>query len=432
MSILIRTNPTRADYARAGLAMAIAILFATCLYAIEAPKPPDTRLAALGLPTGAGADWQQWDSFLTNAVKKLAQELRPEQQEQVGDVFLDSRYQLAQLLGAGTSDPVPQLFASTWDRLSPILKQSVPGMSQQSASQVTGFAAAMDGLKSLSGFGRQLGFFRITPDTLRGAARLLGTGDVDPLAYNLDLDSSLRNLLGFGGLLPEPRPSSLLEQGRLQQLRNRASAAVKSLLPRPAHAAEADVDRLNEWVPETQEAKEVQDYLLEVQKMLVETSDRVLAKSPLAPAQQQLYRQILFTTGWQESCWRQFVKKGAKLAPLASATGDVGIMQVNRLTWRSLYDIKGLTGDIRYNGNAGAEILHHYLTRYALRKKENEQPNGNLARATYSAYNGGPGALGRYRGVRQSPTWKKVDEAFWEKFQAVSSGQELAVKSCYG
>ncbi len=107
-------------------------------------------------------------------------------------------------------------------------------------------------------------------------------------------------------------------------------------------------------------------------------------------------------------------------------------MQVNRLTWRSLYDIKGLTGDIRYNGNAGAEILHHYLTRYALRKKEMEQPNGNLARATYSAYNGGPGALGRYRGVRQSPTWKKVDEAFWDKFQAVSSGQELAVKRCYG
>ena len=432
MSILSRANAMRAGYARAGLVMAFALLYATCLCAVEAPKPPDTRLAALGLPTAAGADWQQWDSFLTNAVKKLAEQLRPEQQEQVGDVFLDSRYQLAQMLGAGTSDPVPQLFADTWNRLSPILKQSVPGMSQQSASQVTGFATAMDGLKSLSGFGSQLGFFRITPDTLRGAARLLGTGNVDPLAYNLEIDSSLRNLLGFGDSLPEPRPASSLEEGRLRQLRDRASAAIKSLLPRPAYAAEADFDRLNEWVPETQEAKDVQDYLLEVQKLLLGTSERVLAKSQLAPEHQQLYRQILFTTGWQESCWRQFVKKGAKLAPLASATGDVGIMQVNRLTWRSLYDIKGLNGDIRYNGNAGAEILHHYLTRYALRKKENEQPNGNLARATYSAYNGGPGALGRYRGVRQSPTWKKVDEAFWDKFQAVSSGQELAVKKCYG
>jgi Transglycosylase SLT domain len=430
MPILPRTeNAARSGYVRAGLAMTtIVVLFATALWAIEAPKPADTRLAALALPTGARADWQQWDSFLTNAVKKLAEQLRPEQQEQVSEVFLDSRYQLVQALGAGVSDPVPQLFSDTWERLSPILKQAVPGLSQQSASQFTGFATAMDGMKSLTALGSQLGFFRITPDALRGAARLLGTGNVDPLAYALDIDSSLRNLLGFGGPLPDPRPSPSLEQGRLQHLRDKASAAVKLLLTRPAHAAESDFNRLNEWVPET---KEVPDYLLEVQKLLIETSERVLAKSSLAPEHRQLYRQIVFATGWQESCWRQFIKKGPKLAPLASATGDVGMMQVNRITWRSLYDIKGLTGDISYNTNAGAEIVHYYLTRYAIRKKENEQSGGNLARATYSAYNGGPGALARYRGVRQSPTWKKVDEAFWDKFQAVSSGQELAVKSCY-
>ena len=100
-------------------------------------------------------------------------------------------------------------------------------------------------------------------------------------------------------------------------------------------------------------------------------------------------------------------------------------MQVNRITWRSLYDLKGLNGDISYNGNAGAEILHYYLTRYAIPKKEDAQKNGNLARATYSAYNAGPGGLARYRGVRQSPVWKKVDDAFWAKFQTVSAGKEL-------
>jgi hypothetical protein len=75
--------------------------------------------------------------------------------------------------------------------------------------------------------------------------------------------------------------------------------------------------------------------------------------------------------------------------------------------------------------------LAYYLTKYALRKAEEKQPRGNLGRATYSAYNGGPGALARYRGVRQSPVWKKVDDAFWEKFSAVKSGNEMAVKSCY-
>jgi hypothetical protein len=287
----------------------------------------------------------------------------------------------------------------------------------------------MDAASSFSGIGQRLGIFRITPEALRGAARLLGAGGADPLAYVLDVDAGLRGLLGFTAPLPASRPSRLLEQGRFDRLRQRASAAIGSLLTRSAYAAESDIDRLNEWVPER---KEIQDYLLEVRQLLAETSDNVLVKSQLAPEHRQMYRHIVFATGWQESCWRQFIKKGEKLTPLASRTGDVGLMQVNRIVWRSVYDIKGLNGDISYNGNAGAEILHYYLSRYAIPKKEDKQPGGHLARATYSAYNAGPRGLARYRGVRQSPTWKKVDEAFWTKFQAVSSGQELAVKSCYG
>jgi hypothetical protein len=69
---------------------------------------------------------------------------------------------------------------------------------------------------------------------------------------------------------------------------------------------------LNEWLPDT---REIPEYLIEVRKLLVETSDRALAKSPLAQALRQLYRQIIFATGWQESCWRQFIKKGEKLTP---------------------------------------------------------------------------------------------------------------------
>jgi Transglycosylase SLT domain len=395
-----------------------------------APEPrPERRVAALALPTGPSVDWQQWDSFFTNVVKRLNEDFPPALHEQLGETFLDARYRLAQALDAGGADPVPQLFTEAWNQLAPLLKQAIPGASQEAASQYGNFIRAMDAASVVGGFGQALGLFRITPDVLSGAAQLLNAGGADPLAYITEVDGGLRALLGFDAAPPAFRPSPLLEQSRLRRLLDRASAAANSLGVRRAHAAEADTDRLNQWVPE---AEEVQDYLLEVRQLLAETSDRVLGKSTLAPAHRALYRQIVFATGWQESCWRQFIKKGQKLAPLASSTGDVGLMQVNRITWRSLYDVKGLNGDISYNGNAGAEILHYYLTRYAIAKKEDKQQNGHLARATYSAYNAGPGGLARYRGVRQTPDWKKVDDAFWGKFQAVSSGKELAaVKSCY-
>jgi hypothetical protein len=406
----------------------VALLVSMAAPAEELDQNPATRFAALGLPTGPSADWQQWDSFLTNVVKKLSENFQPALRDQLGEVFLDSRYRLVDTLRAGSADPVPQLFTESWNRLSPLLKKAVAGVPQQTAAQYTSFIRAMDAASSFGGLGQSLGLVRITPDALSGAARLLGAGGANPLAYTVDVDSALRSLLGFTGSLPAFQPSPRLEQSRWQPLLDKASAAARSLAVNPAHAAETDFERLNEWVPES---SEVPDYLLKVRQLLTDTSDRVLAKSTLAPQHRLLYRQIVFATGWQESCWRQYIKKGEKLTPLASSTGDVGLMQVNRITWRSLYDIKGLNGDISYNGNAGAEILHYYITRYAIPKKEDAQKNGHLARATYSAYNAGPGGLARYRGVRQSPIWKKVDEAFWSKYQSVSSGKEVTAKDCF-
>lgn len=409
------------------IALAAAVMLSLASGGWPSEKRGEIRTAALALPTGPRAGWQQWDSFLTNVVKKLGEEFRPDQRDQLSEVFLDARYQLVQALRSGASDPVPQLFTDAWHRLEPILKQAISASSKQTADRYTSFIRAMDAASSFSGIGQRLGIFRITPDALRGAAKLLGAGGADPLAYVLDVDAGLRGLLGFAQALPAAQPSPFLEQGRLEQ--RRRSAAAGSWIVPLAQAAEADFERLNEWLPET---RDLPDYLLKVHQLLVETSDRVLFGSSLISEHRLLYRQIVFATAWQESCWRQFVKKGDKLAPLASSTGDVGLMQVNRTVWRGLYDIQGLNGDISYNGYAGAEILHYYLTRYAIRKNEDKQPGGHLGRATYSAYNAGPGGLARYRGVRQSPAWKKVDDAFWSKFQAVSSGQELAVKSCYG
>ena len=384
--------------------------------AFQLPQLPQVP----GLPslTGPSADWRQFDSFFTFVVKRFGDDVPANLKDPLGDAFLDSRYELTSAVAPGQGgNPVPQLFVDGWKRLSPIMNQALPALPKQTASLYSSFIGAADKLALTGGTGLNL-----TPDALKGMAKLIApSSTADPLAYTTSVDSGLRTLLGFGAPLP------IGKQSRLDQrfLPQREPASVLSFwFGRSALAAEP-VSELNQMLPDP---KDLQRYLTAVKNLLVELSDKLAGKSTLSDEQKSLYRQIVFTAAWQESCWRQWVKKGT---PVASTTGDVGLMQVNRNTWRSLYDLKGLNGDIQYNGNAGGEILLYYLTKYAIRKNEDKQPQGNLARATYSAYNGGPGALGRYRGVRQTPVWKKVDEAFWEKFQLVSAGNEMAVKTCY-
>ena len=390
----------------------------------------------LAATKGAGqADWRQWDSFLTFVVKHFGQDIGGELRNSLCDVLLDGRYEMVQALSpaAGIKDPVPGLFLNTWKRLSPVLNQALPGLSQQTAGQYRSFIKAADGLAAIGEVGFQLGIKKLSPDVFRGLARLLEpTGAVDPVAYNLDIDPQLRTLLGLGPPLSAPSPSSAVKEGRIYYplpfFVAKSSIQARSWFVSVASAAEPGAINLNQSAPDEQNLKA---YLSQVRDLLKELSDKVIIKSKLAEKYRPLYRNIVFAAAWQESCWRQFVRKGEQLTPLTSATGDVGLMQVNRNVWRGLYDIKGLTADIEYTVHAGGEILHYYLTRYAIRKGEDKQPGGHLARATYASYNGGPGHLTRYRSPKPNPALKKVDDLFWEKYQAVSSGHELDVLRCY-
>jgi hypothetical protein len=420
------------------LALSFLLVTLTRVLAANETKPPELKLAAaFQLPqlpglSGPAADWRQWDAFFTFVIKQFGRELTGDLKDSLGEVFLDSRYDLTTAIASTPAgqNPVPELFLSGWERLSPVLNKTLPGLSQQSASRYANFIKAADKLAVVGRQGAQLGVLQLSPDALRGMARLLEpSGATDPLAFSLDVDTALRNLLGFTAPLATPNPLPGIRQSRFRLPGDiRYASLFPSWFDGSALAAQPPVRKLNGWVPD---AKELEAYLAEVRILLAEMSDKVAAKSKLPEEHKPLYRQIVFAAGWQESCWRQYIRKGKQVTPLASTTGDVGLMQVNRNTWRGLYDIKGLVGDIEYNGNAGGEILLHYLTRYALRKNEDKQPGGNLARATYAAYNGGPRHLTRYRAAKPNPALQKVDDAFWQKFQAVSSGREMDVLSCY-
>jgi hypothetical protein len=384
--------------------------------AFELPQIP-------GLPslTGPSADWRQFDSFFTFVVKRFGDDVPANLKDSLGDAFLDSRYELTGAIAPGRGgNPVPELFVNGWRRLSPIINQALPALPQQTASLYSNFIGAADKLALTGSAGLNL-----TPDALRGMARLLTpTATADPLAYSTNVDGGLRTLLGFGAPLALPGRQSRLDRHFFSPAGEEAARWAFSFV-RSANAAEPATKNLNQLLPDP---KDLQTYLNEIRGLLVALSDRVATRFKLGDEHKSLYRQIVFASAWQESCWRQFIKRGT---PVTSASGDLGLMQVNRNTWRGVYDLKGLGGDIEYNGNAGGEILLNYLTRNAIKKGEDKQPGGHLARATYSAYNGGPSAVGRYRGVRQTAEWKKVDEAFWAKFQQVSAGRELDVRQCY-
>jgi hypothetical protein len=99
-----------------------------------------------------------------------------------------------------------------------------------------------------------------------------------------------------------------------------------------------------------------------------------------------------------------------------SSTGDVGIMQINVRVWRGFFNPERLRWSATYNAGAGAEILFQLFLRYGMREVKQGLESG--ARATYSAYNGGPARYRRYRLARVA-----ADLGFWDKYRAVAAGQ---------
>lgn len=192
--------------------------------------------------------------------------------------------------------------------------------------------------------------------------------------------------------------------------------------------ADQDFKRLYRWAPKR---GDLDEYLPLVRRVLVGARNQTRDKVPAEFV--RVFDNLVFATAWQETCWRQFVQVGKKIDTIASPVGAVGIMQVNSKVWRGFYNVDALRADIAYNAAAGSEIVRHYFVDYAIKKGEHKVTGNvdNLARATYSAYNAGPGGLARYR---QASGQKKgsIDAKFWDKYQQVKAGNEMSVASCYG
>ena len=364
--------------------------------------------------------YRSWDAFLTFVIKEAATATRSEELRAVLlEILLDARYQFKSMLGEppqNATDPVKQLFMRSWERLKPVMREISVHSPEQNLLPFLSFITAADALDALDRLGPAVGLDMST-DGLRRLARLLNDDPaIDPLKYLNEFDPVLQQLFDFG-----------MSDDITQQ---KKSHGFNFQLIRPVYAANSR-DRLNRWVPT---AAELKAYLLEIRNLLLKEADARIRSSSIAQKYARIYRKLMLTTAWQESCWRQYIVQNRKIVPLISASGDIGMLQINEKVWRGFYSPSKLRWDITYNTRAGSEILFKFMVDYALKQQEHKHGGdlSNLARAAYSAYNGGPSQVSRYRQKDVPAAHKKIDTAFWEKYQQVHQGQELAVAQCLG
>lgn len=388
---------------------------------IEMPREPILNAQEL---VRWEAAWQSWDAFLTHVIKQAASDtaLAPLRRALL-TVLLEARYDLVTALTQPTQgqlDPLRALFLRTWERLGPVLRELSQELPGEGAIRYLSFIAAVDALRAIDALGPEVGL-EISADGLRRLARILAPHpSVDPLAYGVGVDPELRRVFGFG-------PPLAFRARHDSHLNDWIPALVRSA----AAATEQPATGLDRWVPTK---AEIGAYLPLVHALLEQAAGNVLRGNKLQGHYHSLYRKLVLATAWQESCWRQFVRKKGRIQALRSGAGSVGIMQINVRVWRGFYDPKALEADIAYNAGAGAEILAHYLVDYAIKKGEQTQTGQveDLARATYAVYNGGPSHLRRYRQSKTSKALKEIDSAFWNKYQVIARGDEFAVASCFG
>ena len=385
------------------------------------------------------AAWQAWDGFATWMIKTVAAPADQELARHLGEILLESRYDLYEALSSDdkSRDPVRDLFAKTWERLAPLLRENQLAIPGGEALQFATFITAADALQTLDSAAPHLGL-RFDSDTFRSLARLIlpTVTDAD-LSYTTEVDPELRQLLGFDPSLEEEKsPDETLEEKLKDLLETEGEELLLPFVWLVPRAMAADVDprlikKLTDWVPTN---TELDDYLDAVNRIFDEIARAEREKGKVPAQFYRVYESLLMATAWQESCWRQYVDKGGKVQPILSSAGSVGMMQVNQHVWRGIYNPVPLHNNIAYNARAGNEILVHYLVDYAIKKKEHQITGNpdNLARAAYAVYNGGPRHLSRYRDPNNRKSLQQIDAAFWKKYQAIAKNGRSAVKQCYG
>jgi hypothetical protein len=414
---------------------------------VDLPSVPDTCEEEPPKPLSAKEIkqfieyWELWDAFLVRELLSLSgRPLTQQDRDTLLVILLEQRYGFLEALKnpGRRRDLVRQQFLSTWAGLSPILRKYLLRKSSPSLYKYLAFLTALDAMQVLDSLGPALGL-EVSQAGLARLARLVSRGEApEPLRYRYGVDGELRKLLGLDATPPlSPVPARRQGDGSEQSPQGKSKhQGAPSWLVRFVASAWAEEQpngvnsEIDRWIPPR---KRSSTYLRRVRELVARTADTTLENSELHNSHAAFFRDLMAAVAWQESCWRQFVRRGDGVTYLRSYNGtSVGLMQVNERVWRGLYDPRKLRWSIRYNSSAGGEILELYLRRYALRLINPEDGNDRelLAGAVYAVYNGGPRQLKRYLKRFRDGRLYKADRLFGKKYEWVQAGKYAEVARC--
>ena len=376
--------------------------------------------------------WEAWDAYLVHQVLSLAgRPLSREDKTTLLSVILETRHSFLRALAGPRPgrDLVRRQFLRSWRRLAPIFRRQLSDRPSPSLFSYLAYFTASDALAALDALGPALGL-DISRQGLVRLARLVDRYRRYPsLEYSYRVNDALRSLLDLGPPL-EPGPN--LPAG--EELILPAPSPLGWLVT-PAWAGESPppLPAVRQWLPPRGEPG---PYLERLRRLLAQATQKTLAKNELEAGRANWFYTLVQATAWQESCWRQFLRRGKKITYLRSYNrSSVGLMQINERVWRGIFQPRSLRWDIAYNARAGCQILALYTTRYALAaaKKSRRTPSPRyLAQLVYALYNGGPRQLRRFPRRLQKGRLFLSDRLFLEKYLWVNQGDFRHIHKCLG
>jgi hypothetical protein len=432
----------------------------------DAPAPAAASLTEQELADFIDV-WEAWDAFQVETLMSLApHDLTSDEREILLGVLLDARYQFidALLMDTASDDFVRKQFTTTWETLAPILRRHLGAVgSAENPAGYLAFFTASDALAILDKAGPAFDI-EISRNGLIHLVRMLAEDKNILLAYAPEVDPGLRRLLGMRPPIETTGPvfevEELLIDGHGENAdandnvdagddvddsgdltvnwkRSFLSVMLAAGAPGRCWAAEpiapGELDMLRQWlVSEANFAA----YLADIRNVIGEATLQRFSEGRIPAAHHEVFRNIIYATAWQESCFRQFIEKQGALTYLRSYNNtSVGMMQINERVWRGIYDPRHLKWDIAYNTKAGVEIADEYMTRYALPRMQKLAPADaldadGLAGAVYAMYNSGPGDFSKYIERRRTGDFRATDRHFKEKYDWVKTNQWRKIGLC--